>query len=162
MFPTATDNDFLVVVDGVGNWSITEWKLPEQKPSNTDVENYWNTNMMDYYKPLKKSELDNQCDLAIMGGFTSSVLGEPHQYQSMVIDEIWFNSTINRFSVDPNFTTVNYKTIDAGYLPHTKEQFFRVFIDGHNYGDSQISKLNGLKAQVEAATTKEELDAIEW
>lgn len=119
-------------------------------------------NLLKIAKDAKKEELNMKCDLTIMSGFTSSALGVEHTYQSLIVDEIWLNATINRFLIDPNFTTVNYKTIDSGYLQHTKEQFNQVFIDGHSFGDSQITKLNSLKAQVDTATTKEELDAITW
>lgn len=117
---------------------------------------------IEYMKEQKNKQLEKQCDATIMGGFPSNALGASHTYQSMLIDEIWLNSTIHRFNIDPNFTTVNYKTIDAGYLPHTKEQFFQVFIDGHAWGDNQITKLNQLKAQVAAATDQAGLDAITW
>jgi hypothetical protein len=118
--------------------------------------------LLQYAKDAKKAELNTRCDLTIMGGFTSSALGVEHTYQSLLVDEVWLNATINRFAIDPNFTTVNYKTIDSGYLPHTKGQFNQVFIDGHSFGDSQIAKLNNLKAQVDAAQTQADLDAIVW
>lgn len=126
------------------------------------VEAETDANLLQYAKDTKKEELNTKCDLTIMGGFTSLALGVEHTYQSLLVDEVWLNATINRFAIDPNFTTVNYKTIDSGYLSHTKAQFEQVFIDGHMFGDSQITKLNNLKAQVDAATTKEELDVITW
>lgn len=121
-------------------------------------------NLLRIAKDKKKAELDSKCDSSIMGGFPSSALGTQHFYQSLVVDEIWLNATINRFLIDPNFTTVNYKTIDAGYLQHTKEQFNQVFIDGHSFGDAQITKLNSLKSQVDdnATDTVDKVNAISW
>ena len=126
------------------------------------VESETDSTLLQYAKNAKKTELNMKCDLTITGGFTSSALGVEHTYQSLLVDEVWLNATINRFAIDPNFTTVNYKTIDSGYLLHTKEQFNQVFIDGHAWGDSQISKLNNLKAQVDAATDKAGVDAVTW
>lgn len=132
-------------------WNGTDW-----------IEGETTDNILAALKESKLVELDEKCNQVIMGGFSSSALGEQHTYQSMILDEIWFNSTINRFSVDPNFTSVNYKTIDAGYLLHTKEQFIQAFVDGHTFGDSQIMKLNTLKDQVNNATTVEDLEKITW
>jgi hypothetical protein len=126
------------------------------------VESETDATLLQYVKDAKKAELNMKCDLTIMGGFTSSALGVEHTYQSLLVDEVWLNATINRFAIDPNFTTVNYKTIDSGYLLHTKDQFNQVFIAGHSFGDSQIAKLNSLKAQVDSATDKAGVDAVTW
>lgn len=162
MYPNADLSNIEIMGYPDGTWKITKWNLTDLQPTNQDVENYWDAHGLEYLKSQKIQELNQQCDAAIMGGFTSNALGVTHTYQSMLTDEIWFNSTLHRFNIDPNFTTVQYKTVDAGYLPHTKEQFQQVFIDGHAWGDSQITKLNNLKNQVNATTTEADLDAIVW
>jgi hypothetical protein len=126
------------------------------------VESETDATLLQYAKDAKKAELNKKCDLTIMGGFTSSALGAPHTYSSVLTDEIWYNATKNRFDIDATFTSVDWKTIDAGYLTHTKAQFQQVFIDGHAYGNNQIAKLNNLKAQVDSATTQTDVEGIVW
>lgn len=162
MVPNANSSNYTVTISGDGSWSITRWDLTDTKPTIDDVTNYWNTNMMDYLRDQKKSELDTRCDESIMGGFPSSALGVAHTYPSDFTAMVYFNATLNRFMNDPTFTTANQKTVDAGYLSHTKEQFIKVFNDGHAFGEAQIAHLNTLKAQVDTATTEADIDAITW
>jgi hypothetical protein len=44
MIPGAKLSDFDVTIWGDGNWEITRWELPNNKPSNEEVESYWNAN----------------------------------------------------------------------------------------------------------------------
>lgn len=163
MFPTVNPSQYEILGNEDGTFTITKWLSDTPKPSVEDVINYWNsTGMLDYLRKQKKDELDSKCDETIMSGFSSTALGTSHTYSSVLVDEIWYNATINRFNVDATYTSVQWKTIDSGYLAHTKEQFTQVFIDGHTWGDNQIAKLNNLKSQVSAATTEAELDAIVW
>lgn len=132
-------------------WNGSQW-IEAETPENLLTE----------VKASKLAELNGKCDQTIMSGFTSSALGTSHTYRSLLIDQVWFNATLNRFAVDPNFTSVNYLTLDSGYLQHTKAQLTQVFVDGHAFGDSQITKLNALKAQVDNATTIEDVENITW
>jgi hypothetical protein len=162
MVPNANNDNTEVILYPDGSWEISKWNLQDPKPLNADVEKYWNDHGLDYSREQKIKQLEQQCDAAILGGFDSYALGVKHTYQSMLIDEVWFNSTLHRFNIDPNFTTVQYKTVDAGYLPHNKIQFQQVFIDGHTWGDNQIAKLNGKKNDVANAQDEPTLDAITW
>jgi hypothetical protein len=113
-------------------------------------------------KAAKKAQLSASFDATMASGFTSSALGVSHNYPSDLQAMIFFNATMNRFGNDSTFTTVNQKTLDAGYLAHTKAQFFQVFNDGHAFGVAQDTKLANLKAQVDAATTVSAVNAITW
>jgi hypothetical protein len=128
------------------------------------VEAETSATLLQYAKDAKKAELNMKCDLAIMGGFTSSALGVEHTYSSVLTDEIWYNATKNRFDIDAAFASVDWKTIDAGYLTHTKAQFQQVFIDGHAFGNSQIAHRNDLNKTVDDPTTDtvEKVKAITW
>lgn len=151
----STPGDCLEVIPPEGfvklQWNGTQW-----------VEGMDQAELLPIKKEAKKIELNANCDNTIMAGFSSNALGVAHTYSSLALDEIWFNATLHRFNIDPNFTSVNYKTLDAGYLVHTKEQFMQVFIDGHSFGDSQITKLNNLKTQVDSAQTVDEVESIVW
>ena len=60
MFPNATLNDFEVMINVDGTWKITKWELPDQQPTNDEIETYWNANQQaieDANKPAP-SEMD--------------------------------------------------------------------------------------------------------
>lgn len=113
-------------------------------------------------KASKKIELDLKYEYTLSMGFPSSALGESHNYPCDIEAMIYFNATINRFDNDQNFTSINQKTLDSGFLPHTKEQFIQVFNDGHSFGIAQDTKLNQLKNDVDLATTPDQLNNISW
>lgn len=159
--------DFSVFQDATGTQTV-KWNNNNTQPTQAQLDSAW----FEVLKKQKKDELDAKCDAIIMSGFTSSALGTAHTYPSDFQAMVFFNATINRFNNDSTFTTANQKTVDAGYLAHTKTQFIQVFNDGHAFGESQIAHLNSLKAQVDAityssdpttqATNQSNLDAITW
>jgi hypothetical protein len=117
---------------------------------------------LDEAKQKKKDDLSVQCNLAIEGNFTSSALGTVHTYPSDGEAQTNFNTECHRFLIDPTYTSCMFKTIDAGYLPHNRDQFFKVFADGHDAGVMQLAKLNKLKSDVDAVTSNPQLDTITW
>jgi hypothetical protein len=115
--------------------------------------------------PLKKAVKDSlsaKCNEAICGGFPSSALGVEHTYPSDEEAQRNFHSELDRIRLDSTYTTIYFKTFDAGYLPHTVDQFTKVFLDGHAAGRSQIAKLNQLKADVDKVTDPNDFVAIKW
>jgi XkdW protein len=149
--------DFRVIDDGNGQ-EIVDWTATEQIPTEAELDAAW----LEIYKKYKKDLLDGECDLAIMSGFTSSALGTAHTYPSDFQAMVYYNATMHRIANDPTFTVIKQKTLDAGYLDHTREQFIQVFNEGHEYGETQVTKLNGKKADVDLATSPEMVDAVQW
>lgn len=115
-------------------------------------------------KAAKIAQLSASFDATMASGFTSSALGVSHTYPSDLQAMIFFNATMNRFVNDSTFTSVNQKTLDAGYLAHNKTQFTQVFNDGHAFGVTQDTKLANLKSQVDENTTDTvgKVNAITW
>lgn len=117
-------------------------------------------------KQKKKDELSIQCGQAIISGFTSSALGVAHIYPSDDRAQRNFSTILHRFSIDPNYTSTAFQTLDAGFLEHSNDQFLKVFQDGHDFGEAQEAHLNDLKAKVDALTyptnTDDDLNAITW
>lgn len=129
---------------------------------NININPIINPATLDSLKSQKKAQLGASFDATMAGGFTSSALGVAHTYPSDLQAMIFFNATMNRFNNDSTFTSVDQKTLDAGYLTHTKAQFIQVFNDGHAFGVMQDTKLANLKAQADAATTVSAVNAITW
>lgn len=163
MYPNINKSQYEIMQTADGTIQITRWDPTDvPKPSDSDVVNYWNTQMMDYFRSQKKAELSQQCNQAIIAGFSSSALGVAHTYPSDEEAQRNFHSELDRLNYDPNYTASSFKTLDAGYLSHTKAQLIQVFVDGHTYGRQQIAHLNTLKSQIDAAQTQTDLNAITW
>jgi hypothetical protein len=113
-------------------------------------------------KAAKKKELSEKCNEAICGGFTSSALGTTHTYPSDEEAQRNFHSELDRIRLDPTYTTIYFKTFDAGYLPHTVDQFTKVFLDGHTAGRQQVAKLNQLKSDIDKVTDPNNLGVFVW
>jgi hypothetical protein len=109
----------------------------------------------------KIAELLQKCNETLVGGFQSSALGSPHTYASDDIAQANFDATANRLQRRTDITSVNWNT-DAGYLPHTRDQFFQVYDDGYEFKESTWSKFFILESQVKSATTVDQVNAITW
>lgn len=164
MYPNIQPSQYELMMQSDGSVKITQWNVTgTPQPNETDVINWWNsTGELTYTKNQKKAQLSASFDATMANGFSSSALGVSHTYPSDLQAMIFFNATFNRFNNDSTFTSVNQKTLDAGYLAHTKAQFTQVFNDGHEFGVTQDTKLANLKAQVDAATTVDAINAITW
>lgn len=120
------------------------------------------TSDIDVVKEAKIAQLNQACFLAITEGFQSDALGVIHSYPSDTEAQNNLSFAIKRLELEPDGATVDFKTLDAGYLPHTLLQLNEVFKDGFDYGQAQIIKYNQLKSQVNAAITNEEVDSFNW
>lgn len=159
--------DFKVIEEN-GVQSITVWNAVEAQPTPDQLDAGW----FEVLKKQKKEDLSTQCDLSIAGGFSSSALGSAHTYPSHDKAQANFNTEMNRFLTDPSYISCKFYTEDAGWLDHSKDQFFQVFHDGHDFGNAQWEKLLSLMAQVDAiiysgdpttqASNQSNLDAINW
>lgn len=162
MYPNAVPNvDFRVLYENGGS-TITVWNLTQPQPTEDEAIQLSAQVALANTKMTKKSDLSQQCNQAIVAGFTSSALGQAHTYPSDEEAQRNFNSEINKFVIDSTYTTSLFKTLDAGYLPHSKDQLFQVFSDGHASRVAQLAQLNQLKAQVDAVQTQADLDKITW
>lgn len=165
MYPSINKTQFELIAHPDGMVEITRWDpIDIAQPTEQQVVDYWNSSIgsLNYFKQRKKNILSQQCNGTITSGFPSSALGTSHTYPSDDEDQRNFHSEIDRLNLDTSYTTIYFKTLDAGYLAHTVDQFKQVFIDGHTYGRQQIAKLNDLKSQVDLASSEAELDAITW
>ncbi len=91
------------------------------------------------------------------GGFTAKTLvggaTSPHTYPTNQNAQANFTAAVTAFTANPNKTTVTIETLDAGWVSHTKAEFFGVFTDGDNWKEAQYAQYNVLLGQVEAQTT---------
>lgn len=98
--------------------------------------------------------------------FTSSALGTSHTYVRITDTDDYsslFNAEfawVNSALYDGN--PIEWYTIEAGNVNHTKDQFNQAFVDGRSYVASNKYHRANLDAQVDACTTVDAVNAITW
>lgn len=155
--PFPVDSAPLEVVDAFQNpqyYLVQDEKLVQ-------IPNYADKVLLDM-KNMRINDLNTKCNQTILSGFTSYALGEPHQYDFDEEAQRNFNGTLTMLTVDPTISTIVWKTVDAGPLPHTKDQFIQLCKDGFAFKQNMISKYWLLKTKVQQATTIDEVNAITW
>jgi hypothetical protein len=105
---------------------------------------------LDYVKADKLSELQKARDAEIFSSFKSSALGtqKTYNYDKEAYEN--FRGRALLLSLNPNITTVNWATIEDGFVNHTKDQFLQVISDGATHEESAKMKYFQLEAQVKA------------
>ena len=98
--------------------------------------------ILDYHKRLKIEILSEACEETIINGFTAS---NGHRYRTNRDDQINMIGQKDMLMVDPSITTVEWKTEDAGYIIHTRDEWLEVYKEAFNYKKTQLLKYNDLK-----------------
>lgn len=163
MYPNINRKEFDLMQDTDGTVKIIRWDSTEPQPTEQSVIDFCNSEngLLKHTKELKTKELTSKCEETVAGGFQSSALGVVHTYPSHDKAQTNFNTEMHRFLCDDTYSFCYFATVDSGFLKHTRDQFFQVFKDGHDFGNSQYQKLAGLIANVENATT-DQLNEISW
>lgn len=112
-------------------------------------------------KGVKITELNAACNAEILAGFSSSALGEPNDYDFDYEAQINLTEMLQAINNDMVTEPIFWKA-SGEPKPHTIAQFKALFADGLEFKNSRIQRYWSLKAQVLAATTQEEIDAIVW
>jgi hypothetical protein len=130
----------------------TEWEYAPAQSTLT----------LDEVKVSKIDELVTSRDNAIYSSFQSSALGEPktYNYSKSAADD--FGRETSLLALDTTIASVDWYVIEDGFVSHTREQFVQVIRDGALHERTQKMKFFNLEAQVKAAVTAEEVNAIIW
>lgn len=115
---------------------------------------------LEQVKTAKIDFLNGECSRAIYAGFNSTATG--HTFRFNEEDQANFNQQSTLLLLKPDIAEVQWKTEDAGIVTLTREQFIEVVFEAGQHKQQQITKYWQLKSQIEAATTKEEVDSINW
>lgn len=126
------------------------------------IEGLLQSDLLAGQKQTKIDELNAVCNAFILSGFTSSALGDPHDYDFDYEAQINLAGMMNAISAGIAPATITWKTKNAGSIDHDHAQFTQLYADGLTFKNTQIGKYWILKAQVQAATTEAEIDAIVW
>jgi hypothetical protein len=137
----------------------------DARPKNPDEIflslDYDSINIQDL-QTAKNEQLNYLCNTEILNGFSSDALGGIHEYGFSYEDQINLSSFLTILNEDTTIESTYWKTKDAGVLPHSRDQFKALCKDAQNHKQGKIAQFWTLKAQVLAATTPEEILAINW
>ena len=113
-------------------------------------------------KEQKILELNTACNQTILGGFPSSCTGAGHEYKF----DMEYQGNITQqgvmLTLDQTITVVPWPTKDEGVIPHTRDQFIELCKEAQEWKGANIYRYFGLKAQVEACTDIEQVNAFAW
>lgn len=155
-YPNAnSQRDFRVEDRGEGQF-LADWHLSETEPTQAELEEWWK----EYKRNEKLLELKRNVNEAILGNFISPTTG--HEYEFSEYDQANFTQQMLLLVADPTITTVDWKTVDAGIISHTRDQFFAIVNDANAHKRGNLSKFWNLEAQLKLATTIPEIEAIVW
>ena len=115
--------------------------------------------ILNYHKQLKIDILSETCDSIIVEGFTAT---NGHHYRTNRDDQINMIAKNVQLLHDTTISEIMWKTEDAGYIKHTREEWLQVYNEGVTFKEQNLYKYNALKLQVANATTDAEVLAVAW
>ena len=116
------------------------------------------------YKIRKVFELESNAQNTIQAGFVSSALGTPHLYDGNLEDQLNLLGTamVSSSTSEPKFYACWNELGEKGYRLHSPSEISKVVSDGADFKLMALYHFALLKDQVNAATIKEEVEAITW
>lgn len=161
-------NQVIVGVKNVNNNYVLqeneiETNLGELGQTRNNDGTFINTSdTLDEVKEQKLNELQ-QSYYASFVTFQSNALGTIRTYPFDLEAQNNLRDYQNRMIADPNKDNFYFKTIeDATLVLHNRVQFLQLMEDAEMFKVNQTIKINDLINQVNAATTKVEVDTIAW
>jgi hypothetical protein len=121
-----------------------------------------NNGTLDDAKKQKLAQLAYFRDQEIYTSFQSSALGTTKTYSYSREAYENFRGKAIMLNLNPNISSVIWATIEDGFIEHTRDQFITVINDGAAHEETLKMKYYNLEAQVNAATTVDEVNAIVW
>jgi len=149
------------------------------KLCGSDVREGWSYDGADFSSPSSGSSIEDvkaeriqalstECERAIVSGYTSSALGEPHSYPCAIKDQINMSGSVLDSLMPglPSDWNTPFWCAPAGgewsYRPHTAAEIQQAGRDGKAHVISCQQKLKDLSAAVAQAATADAVAAIAW
>lgn len=154
--------DKLLMDEGFDSLSLNDKNLLVNymaKQSGQPVLNIDPEFVLNYHKNLKIEYLRENVEAEICVGFTAT---NGHTYRTNRDDQINMIGQKDELVEDETITEVHWKTENAGYVLHTKEEWLTVYREAFAHKKAKLFKYNTLKQQVLSAETHDELLEIKW
>ena len=110
-------------------------------------------------KELKIEELRLLCESNIESGFTAT---NGHFYRMNRDDQLNMIGQKDFLQDNPEENVVYWKTEDAGYISHTREEWMSIHSQAFLDKKEKLFKYDGLRTRVRNATTSDEVVSIFW
>lgn len=130
--------------------------------ANKDGKAYFEINeesILEYHQKLKIDELSLTCEETIIKGFVGS---NGHTYRTNRDDQVNMIGQKDEITADPSITVVYWKTEDAGYIQHTKEEWLKIYVEAFAYKKKQLFKYNTLKQTILSARSHDVIVETKW
>ena len=127
--------------------------------ANLPIINITEEYIMNRHKEIKINMLAVQCEEDILNGFT---MPNGHTYRTNRDDQMNMLGQKEEINSDPNITQVPWKTEDAGYVIHTREEWLAMYSEAFKQKKAKLFKYDTLKKRAQEAKTDAELIAIQW
>lgn len=118
------------------------------------------------FRDIKRAELNSRCELEITTPYKSNIIisssGMSHRYSTDRDDQRNMDVKLNIIYNTPSILIQPWKTKDDGIVYHTRDEFIAITLEIVDYIEQKLFKCIGLKMQLDAATTVEEIEAIVW
>jgi hypothetical protein len=115
--------------------------------------------VLNHNKKLKIEVLKEQCENAILEGFVAS---NGHTYRTNRDDQINMIGQKDELMADESTETVYWKTEDAGYIAHSREEWLMIYNEAFAHKRQSLFKYDSLKQAVLDAKTHADVVAINW
>lgn len=123
---------------------------------------------LDDVRESQTSKIVADCEEAIVAGFESSALGQPHTYPCKLTDQANLIASVSasREPGLPETWRAPFWCQDASgewsYQLHTAEQIRQVGMDGYSATLTKLQRKTALEAAIKQASTIEQVQAITW
>lgn len=129
------------------------WLAADPGPSLSDV------------KTSRIAQITRECEAAIVGGFESSALGQPHMYPCKATDQSNLQASVSVAAQRPNQPFPFWCQAASGewtYVAHTAAQITQVGMDAYDATLSKLQRKGQLEARINAALSIAEVEAVKW
>jgi hypothetical protein len=115
--------------------------------------------ILNYHKNFKIAVLKSQCEADIENGFTAF---NGHFYRTNRDDQINMIGQKGELDDDPSITEVPWKTEDADYIMHTREDWIKIYKEAFLTIRKKTLKYGQLKRDVKNVQSHPEIVEVKW
>ena len=114
-------------------------------------------------KKSKIEEINSKCNLEIVGGFHSNCTTTiEHKFKFDLEWQANLNRQMNMLMLDLTIKSVEWNTIDIGWITLSREEFIVLYQDSNRFIESKLSRCKKLNEQIMNAKTSTEIKLINW
>lgn len=94
--------------------------------------------------------------------FTSAIGSTPVEFSYDTVSQDRFTKKSTLLSLNPTITSVDWKSKSNGFITVTRDQFITILNDAATHETTLAFKLLHVEANIINATTKDQVDLINW